>query len=124
VIVYCVRPEDPTEQVAAFEREEDADAFARTYDDGHGCWPMVECVTVADAETAAKMIGQRLAADLSPDMERVYDDLASSILRNSEILPGESPRDAVSRRLASILTPGAQALVTFKLEALIASLYS
>lgn len=54
-VVFVVRPNDPMEDVAAFEREEDAEAFAATYEH---VGP-VERVTICDAELAAELIAAR-----------------------------------------------------------------
>lgn len=65
--VYVVRPDDPSEDVAVFMREEDAEAFAATYDDSSPAGDIERCV-VADPGTARKMVDQRIE-ELDPDDE-------------------------------------------------------
>src|ERR1700742_908711 len=68
-IVYVVAG-DGDRDSAVFLREQDAEAFARTYDDDIGCWPMVERCTIADAETADEMVRQNREAMI--DTEGVH----------------------------------------------------
>lgn len=67
--VHVVRPNDPAEDIAAFMYEEDAEAFAATYDDEAGD---VERVTVCDRALAAKMIAEREEEEEEDEPE--FDD--------------------------------------------------
>lgn len=78
--IYVVRPEDPAEDIAAFVNEEDADAFAATFENVGD----VERVTICDRDLAAKLIAERLTYTIDGDDEHGYN-----IIEDGELMQDE-----------------------------------
>jgi hypothetical protein len=102
--VYCVRPDDPSEDLAAFVDERDAEAFAATYDTVGD----VERVTVSDRETAAALIASRteFVVKLSLDGEVLDERSAASLdeaREEAELLAAEQAPGVTAGEWATVV---------------------